>query len=111
MRFGTIVEEVLGNGALTGARTRDVSNGTSRQIELAGLFVYVGLAPATAWLGDRLILDAAGRVPVDGDLRTRLQGVFAAGTVCSGSVGRAAAAGNGAAAVLNADQHWNIVDW
>lgn len=110
VRFGTIVEEVLGNGALTGVRTRHVSDRRSGQIELAGLFVYVGLAPATEWLGDRLTLDAAGRVPVDGDLQTRLRGVFAAGTVRSGAAGRAAAAaGDGAAAALSADRYLRTI--
>src|SRR5215510_6412894 len=50
IRFDTIVEEVLGNGALTGVRTRTVSDAKTVDLELAGLFVYVGLAPATAWL-------------------------------------------------------------
>ena len=50
VRFGTIVEEVVGNGGLTGVRTRTVSDGKAEDLELAGLFVYVGLAPATTWL-------------------------------------------------------------
>jgi thioredoxin reductase (NADPH) len=106
VRFGTIVEEALGNGALTGVRTRNVSDGTTGTIELAGLFVYVGLAPATAWLGSVLPLDASGRIPVNGELSTSMPGLFAAGTVRSGSAGRAAsAAGDGAAAALSVDRY------
>ncbi len=106
VRFGTIVEEVVGNGALTGVRTRQVSDGQTGHIDLAGLFVYVGLAPATAWLGGLLTLDASGRIPVDDGLRTSLPGVFAAGTVRSGSAGRAAsAAGDGAAVALSVDRY------
>jgi thioredoxin reductase (NADPH) len=106
VRFGTIVEEALGNGTLTGVRTRQVSDGKTGDVELAGLFVYVGLAPATAWLGDVLALDATGRIPVDGEMRSSQPGLFAAGTVRAGSAGRAAsAAGDGAVAALSADRY------
>lgn len=106
VRFGTIVEEALGNGVLNSVRTRHVSDGKIENVELAGLFVYVGLAPATTWLRGVLDLDAAGRIPVDGELRTRQPGLFAAGTVRAGSVGRAAsAAGDGAAVALSVDRY------
>jgi thioredoxin reductase (NADPH) len=106
VRFGTIVEEAVGNGGLTGVRTRSVSDGKTDRVELAGLFVYVGLAPATTWLDGVLSLDASGRITVDGDLRTSVRGLFAAGTVRSGSAGRAAsAAGDGAAAALSVDRY------
>jgi thioredoxin reductase (NADPH) len=106
VRFGTVVEEAVGNGALTGVRTRNVSDGKTDHVDLAGLFVYVGLAPATTWLGGVLTLDAVGRIVVDGELRTSQRGVFAVGTVRSGSAGRAAsAAGDGAAAALSVDRY------
>jgi len=112
VRFGTIVEEVAGNGGLTGVRTRTVSDGQADDLELAGLFVYVGLAPATAWLDGVLALDASGRIPVDGAMRSALPGLFAAGTVRSGSAGRAAAAaGDGAAAAVGADRYVRDGTW
>ena len=112
VRFGTIVEEVAGNGGLTGVRTRRVSDGKADDLELAGLFVYVGLAPATAWLDGVLALDASGRIPVDGAMRSALPGLFAAGTVRSGSAGRAAAAaGDGAAAAVGADRYVRDGTW
>jgi thioredoxin reductase (NADPH) len=105
VRFGMLVEEAIGNGGLTGVRTRSVSDGKTDQLELAGLFVYVGLAPATTWLDGVLTVDESGRIPVDGTLRTSRPGLFAAGTVRSGSAGRAAsAAGDGAAAALSVDR-------
>jgi thioredoxin reductase (NADPH) len=112
VRFGTIVEEVVGNGGLTGVRTRSVDGGKTGALELAGLFVYVGLAPAAAWLKDVVALDASGRIPVDGAMRSTLPGLFVAGTVRSGSVGRAAAAaGDGATAALAADQYVRDGAW
>jgi thioredoxin reductase (NADPH) len=112
VRFGTIAEEALGNGALRGIRTRDLASGKTDDVELAGLFVYVGLVPATGWLGDVLTLDASGRIPVDGEMRSSVPGVFAAGTVRVGAAGRAAsAAGDGATAALSADRYLRDATW
>lgn len=112
VRFGTVVEEATGNGGLTGVRVRTAMDGKSEDLELAGLFVYVGLDPATTWLGSVLALDGSGRIPVDGAMRSGLAGLFAAGTVRSGSAGRAAAAaGDGATAAVAADQYVRDGAW
>jgi thioredoxin reductase (NADPH) len=106
VRFGTLVEEAIGNGGLKSVRTRTVGDGTTGELEVSGLFVYVGLAPATAWLDGVLTLDGSGRIPVDAGMRTSLPGVFAAGTVRTGTAGRAAsAAGDGATAASSAVEY------
>ena len=112
VRFDTVVEEAVGNGGLTAVRTRNVSNSTTDQIDVEGLFVYVGLTPATSWLGGLVPLDASGRIPVDANMRSSLPGLLAAGTVRSGSAGRAAsAAGDGATAALTADRYLTDNRW
>ena len=112
VRFGTVVEEAVGNGALKSARTRDVNGGKTDDLELAGLFVYVGLAPAATFLDGVVELDASGCIPVDREMRSILPGLFAAGTVRSGSAGRAAsAAGDGATAALSADLYLKNATW
>ena len=111
IRFNTIVEEVSGDTVLTGVRTR-TGDGTTAELELAGLFVYVGLKPNTAWLDGALDFDVSGRIPVDGALRCRPPGLFAAGTIRSGSAGRAAsAAGDGATAAVAADRYLTDGAW
>ena len=112
IRFDTIVEEVVGDGGLTGVRTRTVSDGKLADLELAGLFVYVGLAPATAWLNQLIDLDSSGRIPTDSAMRCRQRGLFAAGTVRSASAGRAAAAaGDGATAAIAANKYLRDGVW
>ena len=112
VRFGTIVEEAVGNPGLKSVRTRTAGDGKTGDLELAGLFVYVGLAPATTLLDGVLELDASGRIPVDGEMRSSHPGLFAAGTVRSGSAGRAAsAAGDGATAALSADRYVRDSTW
>jgi thioredoxin reductase (NADPH) len=111
VRFGAVVEEAAGDGALTAVRVRN-AEGATAELELAGLFIYVGLAPATAWLGDSLALDESGRIPVDGAMRTTSPGLFAVGTVRASSAGRAAAAaGDGAVAAVTADGYLNDGTW
>jgi thioredoxin reductase (NADPH) len=112
VRFGTVVEEAIGDGGLKSVRTRSVGDGKTAELEVAGLFVYVGLAPATAWLDRGMMLDASGRILVDGNMRTGVPGIFAAGTVRAGSAGRAAsAAGDGAVAALSVDRYLRDGVW
>jgi thioredoxin reductase (NADPH) len=101
LRPNTTVAEILGEDGVTGIRLAD-----SSVIEVAGVFVYVGLAPNTAVLDGMLTLDNGGRNLVDGSMRTGLRGVLAAGTVRAGSPGRAvAAAGDGTEAAIAADRY------
>jgi thioredoxin reductase (NADPH) len=116
VRTNTVVEEILGNGGLTGIRARTsgpaAGPASVADLELAGLFVYIGLTPETAWLEGLIALDAAGRIPTDHAMRCVLPGVFAAGTVRSGAAGRAAsAAGDGALAAVGADRYLEDGAW
>jgi thioredoxin reductase (NADPH) len=112
VRTNTVVEEVLGDAVVTGVRTRTTTDGTQSDLELAALFVYIGLMPNTAWLDGALELDPSGRIPTDDCMRTVLPGLFAVGTVRSGSAGRAAsAAGDGATAAVAADRYLSDGAW
>jgi thioredoxin reductase (NADPH) len=86
-------------------RVRARIGGDERVIPCAGVFAYVGLAPAAAFLPASVERDAQGAVVTGGSLETTLHGVFAAGAVRAGyggtltdAVGEAERA---AAAVLN----------
>jgi thioredoxin reductase (NADPH) len=106
VRYGVAVEEVLGNETVSGARTRDVATGATVELDLAALFVYVGLQPSTAFAADGLARDDDDRIVTDAELRTVLDGVFAAGICRRGAAGRAAAsAGDGATAATSAHRY------
>jgi thioredoxin reductase (NADPH) len=106
IRCNTTVDEVLGDDKVAAVRIRDMTSGASSDLEAAGVFVYIGLAPNTALLQGRLQLDPAGAIVSDGSMRTVLPGLFAVGTVRSGSSFRAAsAAGDGATAATVADRY------
>jgi len=110
VRNNTTVEEILGDTAVTGLKLK--SSGGESQIESAGVFVYIGLEPASGFLNGKVKVDAKGAVPTDGQMRTELRGVFAAGTIRAGAQGRAAAsAGDGATAAIAADQYLRDGQW
>lgn len=101
IRFNYVAEEIVGESGVTGVRARDQAANAITEIEAAGVFVYIGLAPATDYLDGAIGLAPDGRIPTDTALRTVLTGVAAAGAVRTGWAGRAAAsAGDGVAAAI-----------
>ncbi len=101
IRFNHVAEDILGESGVTAVRARDRAGNAATEIEAAGVFVYIGLAPATGYLDGAIVLAPDGRIPTDAALRTALTGVAAAGAVRQGWAGRAAAsAGDGAAAAI-----------
>lgn len=104
LRFNTEVTEILGEASVTGVRTRDRTTGSAADLDLSGVFVYIGLQPNASVVRGLVGLDEAGRIPTDGAMRTARAGLFAAGSVRSGWLGRAViSAGEGAAAAVAAD--------
>jgi thioredoxin reductase (NADPH) len=112
VRYQTVVEEILGDDKVQGVRARDLTTDAAEEIELGGVFVYVGLQPNTEVLADRLDLDEHRRIPADAANRTELPGLFAAGYVRRGSLGQAAiSAGDGANAAKAAHRYLQTGDW
>jgi thioredoxin reductase (NADPH) len=102
----TIVEEILGDDTVAGVKLRDVGTGTIRVANVAGVFVYVGLEPNTAFVRDLVALDPSGHIETDIMMRTSRPGIFAAGDIRKNSVAQlAAAAGDGATAAISAFRH------
>lgn len=96
------VEAVLGTDAVTGVRIGSGS-GATHELEVAGVFVYVGLEPVSELLSGIVELGESGHIRTDAALATTAAGIFAAGTVRAGAYGRAvAAAGEGTAAGIAA---------
>jgi thioredoxin reductase (NADPH) len=104
VRYGVVVEEILGAETVEGLRVRDLVSDAVDVLEVSAVFPFVGLRPNTERFDGLVELDARGAVLTDAALQTSAPGVCAAGVVRSGAAGRAAAAaGEGAAAALAAD--------
>jgi thioredoxin reductase (NADPH) len=102
-RYRTTVEEISGDDAVTGVRLRDLVSGELSEVDLAGLFVYVGLQPNTAFLKDLVRLSDTGHVPTDSWMKTARDGLYAVGDIRQDSASQAiTSAGDGATAAIAA---------
>ena len=72
--------EVTGDGQkVNGLSYKDRVSEEIKHIELEGIFVQIGLLPATDWLKDSVELSRFGEIVVDAKAHTSAPGVFAAG--------------------------------
>jgi NADH-dependent peroxiredoxin subunit F len=96
--------EILGDGQkVTGLAYTDRASGESHRIELAGVFVQIGLVPNTEWLKGTVELNRHGEIIVDARGQTSVPGVFAAGDATTVPFKQIIiAAGDGAKAALGA---------
>lgn len=102
-RHQAVIEEVLGDDTVAGVRVRDLASREVSQVDLSGLFVYIGMQPNTSLLRDLVTLSKTGHVPTDARMRTELPGLFAAGDIRQDSASQAiTAAGDGATAAIAA---------
>jgi alkyl hydroperoxide reductase subunit F len=96
--------EIRGDGSkVTGLTYKDRASGTEHQVELAGVFVQIGLVPNTDFLKGTLELSRYGEVIVDERCATSVPGIFAAGDATTVPYKQIViAAGEGAKAALSA---------
>jgi thioredoxin reductase (NADPH) len=116
VRFRTEVAAAAGDGHLESLTLRDRDTGATADVPVTWVYVFIGAAPRTDWLGNEVLRDDHGFVitgpevaAVDGHwveprdpyaLETSIPGVFAAGDVRLDSMKRVASAvGEGAMAV------------
>ena len=103
MVFNMAVESVLGEDTVTGVQVRNVITNLVDRVDLAGLFVYVGLQPNGEFTAGVLKTDNAGHIPVNVRMETEVPGIYAAGDIRQYSVAQlASAAGDGATAAIGA---------
>jgi thioredoxin reductase (NADPH) len=102
-----VVEEILGNNFVSGARLRNTESGESFQIECSGVFVAIGHNPKTEVFKDLVEIDERGFIIVQpGSTKTSTDGVFACGDVCNQEYRQAVvAAGQGCIAAMEAERY------
>ena len=97
----TEVRELYGDRALEAVTVADHRTGARRAVDARALFVFIGMAPCTGWLGGLVGLDDRGFVRTGPGLggadrsllETSQPGVFAVGDVRAGSAKRVATTG------------------
>jgi thioredoxin reductase (NADPH) len=104
--WDTAVDEVLGDGSVSGVRLKNLKTEEMSELELGGLFVAIGHTPNTSLFEGQIEL-SNGYITVDEPgTQTSVEGVFAAGD-CVDFVYRQAitAAGMGCKAAIDAERY------
>ena len=70
------IKELKGNEFL-----EKVVLNNNTELEVAGLFVYIGFVPATDFAKDLNITNSKGAIVVDRDFQTKVEGIFACGDI------------------------------
>jgi len=104
--WNSVLDEILGEDAVTGAVARDVVTGEMHTIAADGVFMAIGHDPTTALFRDQLPVDENGYLVVhEPSTETAVAGVFAAGDVTDHTYRQAVtAAGQGCKAAIDAER-------
>jgi thioredoxin reductase (NADPH) len=110
--LGYVVDEVLGDDAVSGVRLRETDGTATKEIPCTGFFVAIGHDPTTALFQGVLDMDENGYLlQQPGSTATNVPGVFAAGDVADHVYRQAiTAAGNGCQAALDAERWLSAVE-
>jgi thioredoxin reductase (NADPH) len=106
------VAGINGDAQVSGVTLRDTQDGSSRPLDVTGLFVAIGHEPRTELVKGQVDLDDEGYILVEGrSTRTNLPGVFACGDAVDHTYRQAiTAAGSGCSAALDAQAYLTTLD-
>lgn len=104
--WDSVVDSIEGKDFVERVRLSNVQTGQTSSLDVAGVFVSVGLQPATGYLRGLVSLSEAGHVITTGTMETSAPGIFAAGDIRHDSARQAiTAAGDGATAAIYAGKY------
>ncbi|MFY9265037.1 MAG: thioredoxin-disulfide reductase [Solirubrobacterales bacterium] len=105
--LNTVVEEIVGDGKVTGVKLRNVETGEQSTLAVDAVFPFVGFIPHSDIFAEGLVdLDAGGHIVTDEKMQTKTAGLFAAGDVRSQYVRQITnAVGDATTAALAASAH------
>lgn len=100
----SVVEEVLGEDKVSSIMVKNVKSGDVKELSVQGVFVFVGIVPRTEFIDAEK--DDHGFLITQLDLRTSIDGIFAAGDCRSKTLRQVATAvGEGAQAVVSVEDY------
>jgi len=103
--WNTVVEEILGDGTVSGVRVRNVKTDELEDFATEGVFIAIGHDPNTSLFKGLLDLNEKGYVETFENTATSIPGVFGAGDVVDFTYRQAiTAAGSGCQAAIDAER-------
>lgn len=106
--WDSVVEEILGEEQVDGLKIKNVKSEEISQLDVEGVFIFIGWIPNSDFVKDLLELDDQGRIIVNEEMETSVPGIFAAGDVISKKHRQiATAVGEATKAALNASEFIN----
>ncbi|RDU63147.1 thioredoxin-disulfide reductase [Helicobacter sp. MIT 14-3879] len=106
-----IIDEIIGSNSVNAIKVTNIDTKESKDIKVDGLFVFVGYDVNTSVLMQEnnqplCDLTSSGHVKVDLNMKTSIEGLFAAGDLRESALKQVViAAGDGAVAALNAIEY------
>src|SRR3989338_8172299 len=103
--WNTTIEEFIGKNKLESLKLKNVKTGKIEELKIDGAFVAIGHKPNTDFLKGQIELDN-GYIVVKHNVKTSVEGVFAAGDISDHRYMQAVtAAGAGCMAAMEADEY------
>ena len=102
----TEIKSLKGESKLESVEIYDKTSGETKELQVDGIFVNIGVSPNTALFKDEIELAEDGRIIAGEDCRTATEGVFAAGDVRKKEVRQlTTAAADGTTAAILAEKY------
>jgi thioredoxin reductase (NADPH) len=103
--WDSVVDEILGNGQVSGVRLKNVKTAQTTDVPIGGVFVAIGHIPNTQLFEGQLELSGGYIVVQEPTTRTSVEGVFAGGDAVDHFYRQAVtAAGMGCKAAMDAER-------
>lgn len=101
--WNSVVEEITGEGAVSGLKLRNVKANEISTLPVGGVFVSIGLVPNSSHFASVVKLDNSGNIITDELMATSTAGIFAAGDIRRKAVRQVSTSvGDGAIAAMSA---------
>ena len=109
--YDTVVEEIKGDNLVNFAVIKNVKTGDVRNLEINGIFPYIGFTPNVDLFNGQIEQDNNGFIVTDDKMQTNVKGVYAIGDVRTTPLRQViTAAADGAVAAVYAGRYVEVLE-
>lgn len=108
--FSHTVQEICGEEQVSHLILKDVKSEQEKELQVDGIFIAVGIIPATSWIPDFIKKDEKGYVVANEEGETSAKGIYVAGDIRTKALRQIiTAVSDGANAAVNAGAYINRI--